>query len=137
MKPLLLLLLLCGSGAAGARGAADLWPSKTDAAFALFEWETELCSKMIDICETGPVPQSPDRIQRLRCVSGGAGKATCRFVTGFYRCEARFVSAAAARDYARARSWRRALPGQLPTWLLDWRSSPLPSEPWIDCSYLH
>ena len=136
MKRLLLLLLLCGPGTTGTQAAADRWPSKMDAALAHFEWEDDHCRMTIDICETGPMLRL-DRIERLRCVSGGAGKATCRFVSGLERCEARFVSAAASREYARARSWRRRLPGAVPAWLLDWRTSPRPSAPWIDCSIRH
>jgi len=137
MEHLLLLALLCGPGEAGARAVAERWPSKTDAAFAYFEWEAEFCIKAIDVCDAGPVLRSTDRIERLRCVSEGAGTATCRFVTGSYRCKAHFVSPAAADDYARALSWRRRLPGPRPNWLLVWQSSPRLTRPRIDCSIRH
>jgi hypothetical protein len=136
MKLLLLSVLLCGPGAVGAPAGAPPRRTQMDAALAHFEWEDDHCRMMIDVCETGPMLRL-DRIERLRCVSAGAGKATCRFVSGLERCEARFVSAVAVREYARARSWRRKLPGALPTWLLDWRTSPRPSAPWIDCSTRH
>lgn len=130
---LLLTLILLTAAEAPAPNVRAPLPGRAEAAIAFFEWETDACRAMIDVCDGDVGLRSPDAVTGLRCRAGRSGFATCRFELAGNRCRAHFVSAAAGPAHARALQWSQLPEPAGHAWSVDWTSQPEPRGPRIRC----